>query len=343
MSVRGGSPARVHIFTIAVALLLSAGCANHNDASIVRTTTAVAGVEILGVDRDTRRACAPPSAPDSSAGRSIAASGGVEVPADPQRIVVLDTRALDAACALGLWSRVVGAATLAGSRPQPRYLGAEVETIPGIGLVGAPDPDRIRALRPDLIIGSGPSGAATLATLSSIAPTVFTGSAGGWQQQFLAAAAAMNRDAAGRQALADYRRRAAVAGGSTAPATAAQAEVSVLRISADAITVEGADSFAGQVLADVGVGRSRDQRGASYRLNPDRDLDKAEGDETFVILDGEQGRAHAEQILDSDAWRDLDTADDQQVFAVDGAVWDGGSLAAATALVDDLTGVRPFL
>jgi iron complex transport system substrate-binding protein len=340
MSVRVRSHARVLTFTALAGALLSAGCAKGvDDASgIVRTTTAVAGAEVIGVARDTRTACALPSAPDSGAARRVAGvAGQTAVPADPQRIVVLDTRALDATCALGLWTRVVGATTLDGPRPQPRYLGTGVKRIVSVGSLGAPDPDRIRALRPDLIIGTAPAGAGTPAALSTIAPTVFTGSAHGWQQEFLDLAAAMNRADAAARALADYHRKAVQAGRAAAPATASQAQVSVVRFTADQLTVEGDDSFAGQVLADIGVGRPQTQRGASYPLNPGADLGKAEGDLIFAIVDGEPGKNYGEKIMNSDSWRDLGASDDHRVFVVDESVWNGDALTAAAALVDDLT------
>jgi iron complex transport system substrate-binding protein len=166
---------------------------------------------------------------------------------------------------------------------------------------------------------------------------VFTGPAHGWQQEFLDLATAMNRTNAGTQALADYHRKAVQAGRAAAPATAAQAQVSVVRFTAHQLTVEGNDSFAGQVLADVGVGRPQPQRGASYPLNPDTDLDKAEGDLIFAIVDGESGKDYAESIMDTDTWRDMGAADDHRVFVVDESVWNGDALTAATALVDDLT------
>ena len=76
------------------------------------------------------------------------------MPADPQRIVVLSGDQLDALCALGLQSRIVGAAIADSSDHQPSYLGAVVHDLPAVGTRSHPDLDAIRAAKPDLILGS---------------------------------------------------------------------------------------------------------------------------------------------------------------------------------------------
>ncbi|NUS42215.1 MAG: ABC transporter substrate-binding protein [Mycobacteriaceae bacterium] len=332
----------------ALAALPLAACGHGGDGlnRIVRTTSNVAGAGVVGVDRDTRTACPLPAAPDPAVGRTrtIAQADGVaEAPADPQRVVVLDTQALDAACALGLWERIVGAVTLPGGArgigelprtesPQPRYLGYGVRRIASVGPVGAPDPNAIRGLHPDLIIGAGPAGPADWRALSAIAPTVFTGKALGWQQEFLATATALNREQAGKQALAAYKKRAKDLG---ARQWAQLTQASVLRFTDGRIDIEGVDSFAGLVLTDVGVARPLDQRGQTSALDR-ADLKKADGDLIYAILAGEAGKDFGKQVMETDAWRDLGAADDRRVFAVNDAIWTGQGLTAANSLLSDI-------
>src|SRR6202035_1914614 len=71
-----------------------------------------------------------------------------------QRIVVLSGDQLDALCALGLQSRIVGAALPDGSSDQPSYLGTVVHKLPGVGTRSRPDLAAIKAAKPDLILGS---------------------------------------------------------------------------------------------------------------------------------------------------------------------------------------------
>ncbi|EUA00053.1 periplasmic binding family protein [Mycobacterium kansasii 732] len=101
-----------------------------------------------------------------------------QVPAEPERIVVLSGDQLDALCALGLQSRVVGAALPDGSSSQPSYLGKTVHGLPGVGTRSSPDLRAIAAARPDLILGSVAVTPNLYSQLVAIAPTVFTAAPG---------------------------------------------------------------------------------------------------------------------------------------------------------------------
>ncbi|MGQ4596666.1 ABC transporter substrate-binding protein [Nocardia sp. R6R-6] len=331
---------RVVAVAVSCVTVLAAGCGGNSDddVSIVRTTTNIAGAGVVGLERDTARACALPSAPDPASGatRSVTHAAGVsDVPADPQRIVVLTTSALDAVCALGLWERVVGAVTVEGPSPQPAYLGTGVLKIPGIGTAAAPDPARIAALRPDLILGEIPTGTAGFAALQAIAPTVLVGANTSWQAEFAAFAAGLGRSEAAATALQNYRTEA---GDVDTALAASQTQASVLRFTADANQVQGADSFAGQVLGDVGVQRPAAQRGASFDVRPDQFATKVEGDVIYVILAGADGKRHGEAVMRTDEWKELGAATDRRVFAVEDTVWHGDGLTAARALLTDVRG-----
>lgn len=321
----------------AAAAILVAGCGGTTDdsASIVRTTTNIAGAGVVGLERDTTRACALPSAPDpGEATRNVTHAAGVsEVPADPQRIVVLTTSALDAVCALGLWERVVGTVTMDGPSPQPAYLGTGVLKIPGVGTAEQPDPTRIANLHPDLILGEIPAGAATFTALQAIAPTVLVGSNNSWQAEFAAFAAGLGRRGAAETALQNYRTEARDTGAALA---AGQTQASVVRFTADTERVQGSDSFSGQVLGDAGVQRPAAQRGASFDVREDEFATKVEGDVIYVILAGPEGKKHGEAVLRGDDWKDLGAATDRRVFAVEDSVWHGEGLTAARALLTDL-------
>ncbi|MET7767781.1 iron-siderophore ABC transporter substrate-binding protein [Nocardia sp. NPDC005366] len=323
----------------ACAALLLVGCAQQTDdpSSIVRTTTNIAGAGVVGLERDTSKACPLPSAPDQGSGtRDVTHTAGVtEVPADPQRIVVLSTSALDAACALGLWERVVGAVTIDGPRAQPAYLGYGVTEIPGVGANGTPDLAKIAELRPDLILGETPSPTASFDALRAIAPTVLVGESPSWQAEFTALAAGMNRSATAATALANYRIEARDIGNAIA---ASQSQASVLRFTADTIQIQGNNSFAGQILADTGVQRPTAQRGASVDITTDELATRAEGDIIYVVFAGEDGRDYGAKILRTDGWKELGAATDHRVFAVEDSVWNGNGLTAARALLSDLRG-----
>ncbi|MBF6456700.1 ABC transporter substrate-binding protein [Nocardia cyriacigeorgica] len=322
---------------VGCAAMLGAGCATPADdsASIIRTTTNIAGAGVVGLERDTAQACSLPTAPDPAAGatRTVTHPFGVtEVPADPQRIVVLSTAALDAVCAVGLWERVVGAATVDGPRPQPSYLGTGISEIPGVGTVAAPDPALIAALHPDLIIGDLPAAGADFGALSGIAPTVLIGDTGDWQHQFTSLAAAMGRSAAAETALANFRTEAADAGNAVA---ANLTQASLVRFTGDGTRVLGNETMPAQVLAALGAHRPTAQRAGSFDVD-ESELTPVEGDLIYVMFAGPEGREHGETVLRSDEWKALGAATDRRVFAVDDTIWHTKGLTAARAVLTDL-------
>ncbi|MCM6776483.1 iron-siderophore ABC transporter substrate-binding protein [Nocardia sp. CDC159] len=323
---------RVGGFALAALVTLLTGCAggSDDDVNIVRTTTNIAGAAVVGIERDTRTACSLPTPPDQSAGPHTA--GGTQVPADPRRIVVLDTTALDAVCAVGLWERVVGAATLDGPVPQPAYLGTGVVKIPSVGGIGSPDPAKIAALQPDLILGTTAAGADAL---RGIAPTVLVGSAP-WQAQFSALADGMNRAGAAEKILGDYRITARDTGTAIA---ASYSQASVIRFSANDIQVLGDNSFAGQVLADAGVQRPGAQRGHTFQVSgvaSEDERERVEGDIIYLMFDGPDGKSNGQTIMKSKDWKKLGAVADRREFAVDDVIWHGSGVTAARALLEDL-------
>ncbi|WP_369633524.1 ABC transporter substrate-binding protein [Nocardia sp. JMUB6875] len=318
---------------------LAAGCAktDDNSANIVRTTTNIAGAGVVGIERDTSKACPLPSNPDSTSGTKTVnhAAGTSEVPADPKRIVVLSTAALDATCALGLWERVVGATTLAGPVPQPGYLGTGVVTIPTVGLNDNPDPAKIAELKPDLIIGPAADGNRYDA-LKAIAPTVLVGDENGWQATFTGFAEAMDRKTAAAKALDDYRTAAKDAG---IAANSSLTQASVIRFDPNNIQVQGGNTFAAQVLGDAGVQRPAPQRGDSFvvtSLSTQSDRNKLEGDLIFLMFNGPDGLKYGKSVMNSDDWKKLGAVSDRREFAVDDTIWHGSGITAARALLDDM-------
>ena len=101
-----------------------------------------------------RTASRRPSTRARRPARSATPPVTTEVPADPQRIVVLSGDQLDALCALGLQSRIVAAALPDGATGQPSYLGTAVHDLPAWAPAVRPTWPAIQAAAPDLILGS---------------------------------------------------------------------------------------------------------------------------------------------------------------------------------------------
>jgi iron complex transport system substrate-binding protein len=315
---------------------------------VITSTTKIAGAGVLGNERRPDDSCAPDPAPldEGPPTREVRhAAGSTEVPADPQRIVVLSGDQLDALCALGLQSRIVAAALPDGSTSQPSYLGTVVHDLPAAGTRTAPDLGAVRAASPELILGSQALTPQQYGPLSAIAPTVFTGPPGAtWQDTLRTVGAATGRaDAANR--LVDGFVQDADKTGVQNDATHFQA--SVVRLTENTMRVYGVDDFPGSVLAAVGVDRPAAQRftdkpyveigisDADMENSPD--FSAADGDVVYVSFDSPAAKQRAATVLGGDAWRKLSATRDNRVFVVNNEVWQTGEgIVAARGVLDDL-------
>ncbi len=325
------------------------------ETSVITSTTAIAGAGVLGNQRRPDESCAPDPAPvdpgpptrvvPNAAGSSDAVAETTEVPADPQRIVVLAGDQLDDVCALGLQSRVVAAALPDSSTSQPSYLGTVIHKLPGAGTRSDPDLDAIRAAKPDLILGSVALTPQAFGDLSKIAPTVFAGPPGAaWQDNLRTVGAATGRADAAKALLDGFAQDADQTG---AAHDAAHFQASVVQFTDDTMRVYGQDNFPGSVLAEVGLDRPAAQRftdkpyveigtsSADLSGNPDYSI--ADGDIVYVSFATTEAKDRAGEVLDSDAWRRLSATRDNRVFIVNNAIWHTGQgIVAARGILADL-------
>lgn len=352
---RMGLIAAAAALATAISVTLVSGCdssggspAQPSGSSIITSTTRIAGAAVLGNERRPDESCAADPAPldEGPDPREVRhAAGSTEVPADPQRIVVLSGDQLDALCALGLQSRIVAAALPDGSTSQPSYLGTVVHDIPAAGSRSAPDLGAIRAASPQLILGSQALTPQEYGPLSAIAPTVFTGAPGAaWQDTLRTVGEATGRaDAANR--LVDGFTEDAQKTGAQNDATHFQA--SVVRFTDTTVRVYGADDFPGSVLAAVGVDRPAAQRftdkpyleiGISDEdIEHSPDFSAADGDIVYVSFDSPTAKQRAAKVFEGDAWRKLSATRDGRVFAVNDEVWQSGEgIVAAHGILADL-------
>jgi iron complex transport system substrate-binding protein len=319
---------------------------------VITSTTQIAGAGVLGNQRRPDESCAPePAAPDAGPSPRPAHNAAgvqpdtVDVPDEPQRIVVLSGDQLDALCALGLQSRIVGAALPDGSSDQPSYLGTVVHKLPAVGTRSNPDLGAIKAAKPDLILGSQALTPKLYPVLAAVAPTVFTGSPGAaWQDNLRGVAEATARtDAAGD--LIDHFTTSAHDDGTAHDAAHFQA--SVVQFTENAVRIYGADNFPGSVLTAVGVDRPAAQRFTDKPYveagSTDNDLagsanfSAADADVIYVSFDSPEAKDRAPTIFDSDAWRRLSATRDHRIFVVNNEVWQtGGGVVAARGIIDDL-------
>lgn len=174
--------------------------------------------------------------------------GETEVPAEAQRVVVLDSPHLDAALSLGV--EPVGAVSVFADEGLPAYLGDRTEGIEVVGTIEEPDLEAIAALEPDLILSATVRHEGIYDELSQIAPTVFTASSGtNWQQGFELVAEALGKQQEGRQALDDYQAEVEQLGQDLG---ARGTTAAIVRFLPGETRIYGPETFSGSVLDEVG-------------------------------------------------------------------------------------------
>lgn len=173
--------------------------------------------------------CGTPSAPGAAPSASTTWTGGphgpVEVPRDPQRVVV--GNAVDADFALVLGLPVIGAPGAIGYPDSPfaDYHAAALAGVDKVATGGEPNFEQVAALRPDLVLDSWDVDQDRYARFSGIAPTVnfapvlYPGDFSGtdWPAALTALAALFGRESRATDAIGAYRdavaaRRARIVG-----------------------------------------------------------------------------------------------------------------------------------
>jgi iron complex transport system substrate-binding protein len=268
------------------------------------------------------------------------AMGTTKVPADPKRVVVLDTDKIDTALSLGVTP--VGAATAGEAKSWPTYFGEEkLAGIKEVGVLTEPDLEAINALKPDLILGSKFRQEKFYDELKAIAPTVFTEKVGvTWKENFLLDGKALGKEQQAKDLLTAYETRAKEFG--TKLGDAANRKVSIVRFMPTEIRVYGPDSFSGIVIGDTGLGRPERQllRGKEDRrmdrVSPER-IGEVDGDVIFVTAYGEKAAAEQAKVTGGTLWKALPAVKAGKAHVVSDQIWMTGiGVGAANKILDDL-------
>ncbi|GAA3869551.1 ABC transporter substrate-binding protein [Streptomyces sedi] len=276
-------------------------------------------------------------------GRTVeTAMGPVEVPENPERVVVLDTAELDTAITLGVVP--VGAVQADATREFLDYLPQERLTdVRNVGNIAAPNLEAIHELDPDLIIGSKVRDEQSYDELSAIAPTVFSETVGApWKENFLLHAEAMGRSAEAEEAVAAYETRVAeVTEALGGPEAAAGTEVSMLRfIDGGNTRLYGRENYIGTVLADVGLGRpaivDEATDGFAVEVSPEQ-VDQADGDVIYYSSYGDTDASGEDAAVGGPLWEDLTAVRENRAFPVNDQLWFLGiGYTAAEGILDEI-------
>ncbi|MEV5198870.1 iron-siderophore ABC transporter substrate-binding protein [Streptomyces sp. NPDC053720] len=269
------------------------------------------------------------------------AMGDVEVPVNPERVVVLDTGELDSALTLGV--QPVGGTHSASEDSFPSYLPtSRTKDIKQVGEIANPNLETVASLKPDLILTSKVRDGDRYEQLKAIAPTVMTESTGSaWKENFQLHAEALGKQAEAKKVVADYDAHVAkvteaVGGKEKAAAT----EVNFVRFVEGAdIRIYGKQNYIGSILADLGMGRpaitDKAKDGFSYDVSPEK-IDLADADVVFTSTYGDPAKAGTTKTMNSGLWKNLKASKDGKVFKVDDRLWIAGiGYTAADKILDE--------
>ncbi|WP_306368944.1 iron-siderophore ABC transporter substrate-binding protein [Nocardiopsis sp. CC223A] len=281
--------------------------------------------------------------------RNLVANGEVgetEIPAKPERVIVLDTGELDNVLSLGI--EPVGIAHPADAAIAPGYL--EAGEAVDLGAYDALDLEQIKNLEPDLILGTTLriDDDALKQRLQEIAPTVLAPRPGLiWKENFLLNAAALGEEERAQELLDAYEERADEIGGSVVAANGGQAPtVTMLRFMAGRIRLYGNESFIGTVLADAGLPRpeAEDIDELAVEISAE-EITLAEGEWVLWGTYGDPDATEQAAVVDGPLWdRVPAVADGGVVREIDDEVWYLGlGVTGADLVLDDLAAIADDL
>ncbi|WPR66431.1 iron-siderophore ABC transporter substrate-binding protein [Glutamicibacter protophormiae] len=315
----------------------TAGCGaatSTSDSNAGNKDVAVGGQSFTTADAETAK-----FGSDAEAGqfpRTVThANGTTEIPAKPQRVVVLDTGELDAVLSLGITP--VGIPSTEGANSVPSYLADEVKDAKTVGTIQELNLEAIAALNPDLIIGSQLRADKLYSQLNQIAPTVFSIRPGfPWKENFLLAGESLGEETKAVSALNDYQTKATALNEDVE----GDPKISLLRFIPEKIRLYANKSLIGVILADAGFSRPENQNidDLAAEISAEN-LADADADWLFYTSYGTPEATGEKAAVEGPLWGQLQAVKDEQAIRVNDDVWFLGlGPTGANQILDDLRG-----
>ncbi|XID93172.1 ABC transporter substrate-binding protein [Paenibacillaceae bacterium WGS1546] len=286
----------------------------------------------------------PSASPDSaeSAGgetRTVRdAFGEVEVPARPERVVVLASSGLDNLLAVGV--KPIGAPySVSVNANFFAHLADQTDGIENTGTTDQPNLESIAKLNPDLIIGQKDTHEAVRDDLKRIAPVVLTERVtGDWKGLLRDQADAVNKLEEANKLIAEFEARIATfktdIGDKLADKT-----VTLIRPREDHVRIYTENSYSGAIVKEAGLVRPANQQGAAGQHIAITEEQIGEMDADVIISFGRESEAayFTEKIQTNPLWGTLSAVQNEQVHMVDWETWlSGQGIQASNLILDDL-------
>lgn len=277
--------------------------------------------------------------------------GSFEVPANPERIVVMSP-VVDLPAALDVGASVIGTLSLSGDKPSTSMVtDEEWAELQVLGSAVDSSVEAIAAANPDLILVAVSSEAHfdLYSQVASAVPIVLTNR---WQDDALQVADAVNKRDEMQALIDDYTTRADEIAERIDTELGDPSAVAI-RIRPGSLRVHTSVHFAGNVFEDVGLrvpemwqrepldDPSENIGQRLERISPEQIGLLADADHLFVLVQGTSVQTDAEvkaayeEIVNGSLWATLPAVQNGNVHFVEG-YWLAGTLRAAEAAIDDI-------
>ncbi|MGD1852591.1 MAG: ABC transporter substrate-binding protein [Cyanophyceae cyanobacterium] len=287
-----------------------------------------------------RRSRTASAAEANTPARSIKhAYGETIIPANPQRVAVVELSTMEASMALGIEPIAAPQLAIDNLSHLPKLDGETINT----GAPNSPNLEMLVRAQPDLILTSQfVTNDDTYQMLSRIAPAIaldiqdFTD----WKKAARLCGEVFGKEAEVQKLENDYAARLKELR-STSGTDLANTQASVAVVFSGRIAVRGSQSFSGTVLEDVGVSRPSKQDQARGLLVSMETLEDIDGDMLFLLQPESQTEIAKEIRKANEAtqanplWSKLNVVQNNRVYSVD-AHWYGANYLAANRILDDL-------
>ena len=264
--------------------------------------------------------------------------GTTTVPDAPQRVVVLTNEGTEALLAVGITP--VGAVRSWLGDPWYEHIAAEMADVTVLGEESAVNLELLATLEPDLIIGTKIRHEKLYEQLSAIAPTVSSERLrGDWKINMALYAEAVGKTTEAEAAFAAYDARIAAISDELGDAKAEK--ISLVRFMSGRTRIYLKDTFAGNVLAQIGFARPANQDRDEFADEVTKErIPEFEGDRLFYYVyetgDGAADTAAAEWMADP-LWAALPVVQAGKAEPVSDAIWNtAGGIIAGNLMLDDI-------
>ncbi|MFE5322026.1 ABC transporter substrate-binding protein [Paenibacillus sp. NPDC056579] len=279
-------------------------------------------------------------APAADAPRKIKhAMGETDVPAKPQKVIILTNEGTEAVLALGI--KPVGAVESFTGKPWFEHIKAEMQGVTSVGTESQPNLELIASLKPDLIIGNKMRHEKIYDQLKAIAPTVFAETLRGeWKNNFQLYADALNKKKEGEQVIAAFDKR--IEDFKSKAGDKLKEKVAVVRFMGGKTRFYYGDMFSGVIFKQIGFPRSdpKSDEKAFEDITKERlpELDAADRVFYFTYETGDgKGTQQEQEWMNDPLWKNLKVVKNNKLVKVNDTTWNtAGGVKAANLMLDDL-------